>query len=182
MRTRLRGFTIIELIVVMAIIGILATLITINLTNAKYKANYTRVLADMDSIADAARLYKQEKKEWPANVNRNTLPTDTAFSQYLPSWPKTPCPGLCYDYDNYFDPPATQSQIGITIKYCPSANIQFNTLWPPDTLYYYDISNFTSWINNGDSPLPLDIRTMETKTIVCPAQRPDSDFPPPSTP
>jgi len=163
-RRSLHAFTLIELLVVLSIIGILSALISINLTSAKYRANYTRILADMDSIADAAKLYKQEMKDWPPDSNRNILPT--GLNAYLQSWPKSPCSSIGYDWDNITD--ESGQYVGISMKYIPQDDREFAPDWPTDVIYYYDISNFSAW------PLitefaAINIATMPEKRINCPS-------------
>ncbi len=51
------GFTLLELLVVVAIIAILATLILANLNRARQQANDAKVQSEVKSISDAVELY-----------------------------------------------------------------------------------------------------------------------------
>ena len=64
-----RGFTLIELIVVVAIIGILASLVTLNLLDSAAKARDSRRIADVTQIWKAVQLYKANNSEWLPNLS-----------------------------------------------------------------------------------------------------------------
>ena len=59
------GFTLIELIVVISIIGILATIGTATYTTAQQKARDTRRKQDLGALKSALVLYYQDHKEYP---------------------------------------------------------------------------------------------------------------------
>lgn len=52
-----QGFTLVELLIVVAIIGILATVVLISLNDARTKARDVRRLADVRQVALALELY-----------------------------------------------------------------------------------------------------------------------------
>jgi general secretion pathway protein G len=63
-----RGFTLVELMVVVAIIGLLATIVAVNVFNQVPKANLARVTADMSSIENAVGLYKLDTGRYPQTL------------------------------------------------------------------------------------------------------------------
>jgi len=66
---RSRGFTLIELAVVLAIIAVLAAVLTPMVTGYIDQARVARATADVRSIADAARLYQRDVGEFPIWAN-----------------------------------------------------------------------------------------------------------------
>ena len=69
-----RSFTLIELLVVMVIIGILASLIVINVISNASKARDTRRRADLRTIADALDLYYQKYGTYLVSINPTVSP------------------------------------------------------------------------------------------------------------
>lgn len=96
-----KGFTLIELLVVISIIGLLASIVLVSLNSARSKARYTRVLADMKQIAQAAELALDSGStgKYPLDVGPDTLPTE--MSGFMTRWPKPPCSGWTYDWENW---------------------------------------------------------------------------------
>ena len=61
---RKRAFTLIELLIVIAIIGILATVIVVSYVNAQAKSRDNKRRADVQAIASAHQLMYQDSKKW----------------------------------------------------------------------------------------------------------------------
>ncbi len=89
---RTYGFTLVEMMIVLSIIGIL-TAIVIGSTNlSRGKARDARRIGDMKEIQLALALYYDVNKSYPASL-------DTLVSQkYLPSLPTDPAGGTSYEY------------------------------------------------------------------------------------
>ena len=62
------GFTLIELLVVVVIIGILATLATVALSNARSKARDAKRVSDVKQIQTALELYFSEEQSYPVSL------------------------------------------------------------------------------------------------------------------
>ncbi|MDP8245901.1 MAG: prepilin-type N-terminal cleavage/methylation domain-containing protein [Candidatus Hinthialibacter antarcticus] len=99
--TRRRAFTLIELLIVVAIIGILAAIAVPNFLNAITRSKVARVQADLKSIYTAVELYRMERVDYPAapvfaglrlynfSERLKVLTTPTA---YIADIPKDPFP------------------------------------------------------------------------------------------
>ena len=64
-----KGFTLVELIIVIVIIGILAAVTVVGYKNQTAKARDSVRLADLDTIKKALELYKHENGKYPANTD-----------------------------------------------------------------------------------------------------------------
>jgi len=81
-----RGFTLIELIVVIGIIGVLTGMVTINLNMARERARDVRRKNDLKAVQKALEIYKND--QYPQNY-----PTDAEadlVTDYMDDWPVDP--------------------------------------------------------------------------------------------
>lgn len=115
------GFTLVELLVVISIIGILATLI-FPLVGSARKAAYTaRSKAELRAIAMAVERYAIDNNGYPVDANRDLPP---GLEAYLSgnNWPKAPWPGSVYDWDNWppgaLNYPPNVQTYQISIRFC----------------------------------------------------------------
>lgn len=91
---RNKGFTLVELLVVLAIIGILGSIVIASTGASRGKAHDTRRASDMREIQIGLALYYDVNKVYPA-----ALSTLAASDQrFLPSIPKDPQTGADYEY------------------------------------------------------------------------------------
>lgn len=63
--TAQRGFTLIEVMIVVAILGVLATLVVVNVGGQTDKANITAAKSDLQAISQALDLYKLDNFRYP---------------------------------------------------------------------------------------------------------------------
>lgn len=120
-----RGFTIIEILVTMAIIAILAAIVLPSLYQAKKQAYFVRSKSELRSISQAVQMFMlyENGGNYPADANRDLPP---GLEKYLASgnWPKAPWPNSVYDWDNWaptdLDYPPYDTVRQISIRFCPS--------------------------------------------------------------
>jgi prepilin-type N-terminal cleavage/methylation domain-containing protein len=63
------AFTLIELLIVVAIIGILAAIAVPNFLNAQVRAKVAKVSAEQKSVKDAYLMYKLDNNGWPKHID-----------------------------------------------------------------------------------------------------------------
>lgn len=71
-----RGFTLVELLVVVAIISILATIAVPNFLDAQVRAKVSRVMADMSSLAVSLEAYAVDNTSYPPRHHPNPNATN----------------------------------------------------------------------------------------------------------
>lgn len=87
-----RGFTIIELLVVISIIGLLSTVILASLNSARLRARDARRVSDLKQLQVALELYFDKNDKYPSTLNASLL-TPT----YIAVIPNDPS-GTAYGY------------------------------------------------------------------------------------
>lgn len=101
------GFTLIELMVVLVIIGVLAALIVPNVLDRADDARTTAARTDVNNIMQALKLYRLDNQRYPSGeqglqalVTRPTVaPAPVNWKQYLEKLPSDPW-GRPYQYLN----------------------------------------------------------------------------------
>lgn len=123
-----RGFTLIEMLVVISIIGILATLVAANLNSARSRARDAQRKSDIKNISTALRIYYNDKGSYPANDGSNQMIAcdpgttscvwgtewnigTTVYMQTLPKDPLSSAQNYRYTMGSVIDPSDTDSYI-----------------------------------------------------------------------
>lgn len=117
-----KGFTVIELLIVIAIMGILSSLILPSVQTAREKAYYARTLSEYDSMNTAIQMYQEDHDgDYPPDADRDIPPGLGAYlsGDDAGNWPKAPWPGSVYDWDNWDDPDTGDKIYQISIRFCP---------------------------------------------------------------
>jgi len=112
---RKHAFTLIELLIVVAIIGILAAIAVPNFMNARMRATIARMESDMKAIGDALMMYRLDNKCYFNNMSSNPyqelrpLTTPVSYIASIPADPfrvpnaKYASTTTNYDYTAYGD-------------------------------------------------------------------------------
>lgn len=85
------GFTLTEILVTVAIIGILAGVVTVSTTSAREKARDNKRKADIETIAGGLELYYAENKEYPEQSTEGAVSQiEAKLEGYLNNIPEDP--------------------------------------------------------------------------------------------
>lgn len=119
-----KGFTVIELLIVIAIIGILASVVLGAMGRARDKTYISRSKLEYKSMVTALELYYEDNGDYPPDASRDIPPgleEYLATSEGSDQWPNAPWPGSVYDWDNWDDPDNLGEKIyQISIRFCPA--------------------------------------------------------------
>lgn len=88
-RTAEAGFTLIEIMVVIVILGLLATLVVPNIIQSADEARVTKAQTDCKTIEKQVSLYRAKKGRMPESLDTLTEPDDKGV-KYLDELPKDP--------------------------------------------------------------------------------------------
>lgn len=78
--SKTRGFTLVELLVVISIIGVLTTLLMVNFVGSRERANDSRKIQNLNSLKNALRMYYNDNQIYPADKSVLLGPS---FSTYM---------------------------------------------------------------------------------------------------
>src|SRR5512138_3676706 len=97
-----KGFTLIEILIVIIVIGLLTAIVFVSTRNTKEKAYLSRANVELKTFAYALKMYAFEHNgSYPDDVNRDLPAGLEAYLSTAPNWPNAPWPGSVYDWDNW---------------------------------------------------------------------------------
>jgi len=92
-----KGFTLVELLVVVAIIGLLSGMVVISIKNVKAKARDSQRVSDMNTIVTALNMYHNDNNAYPITVEEgiyitgsDTLSVALKNNGAIPTMPTDP--------------------------------------------------------------------------------------------
>ena len=96
-RTSKLGFTLIELMIAMAIIAILAAVTLPRLITARYRAYLSACMVNERNIATALETYRNDNRLYPATIQLLVQANMGGDINKLPTCPSAPTTGYQYD-------------------------------------------------------------------------------------
>ncbi len=150
-----KGFTLVELVIVIAIMGFLMSIVVVSFNNVRAQSRDQRRISDMASIQLALEQYFNKNGQYPITISQllsseflSTVPTSpqpsvNAQYQYLPI-SSTQNPGFCISYQLWITLERTNALASTTKKGFNSQSL------PANGLQKCDISN-TQTVDAGNS-------------------------------
>ncbi len=130
-RIREKGFTLVEILIVIAIISLLASIVLISVFGARERAYFARTQKEMRSMVEALNLYFLDYDyAYPCDVDRSLPPGLEEYLSSRPSWPSAPWPGSVYDYDFWVEDPSSMPDPSNPGSNCPGA-LSYDPKNPP---------------------------------------------------
>jgi prepilin-type N-terminal cleavage/methylation domain-containing protein len=116
MSRRRHGFTIIELMMVMIVMGLLAGLAVLKYVDMRHRARAAQVAADLESVRLAAYGAWYEHNAWPTEAGSGQVPAELV--SYLPQNFSFVKPEYTLDWENFVPPgggPSSGMQLGVVV-------------------------------------------------------------------
>jgi prepilin-type N-terminal cleavage/methylation domain-containing protein len=117
-RKHTRGFTLVELLLVISIIVLLLNTVLPVLNKGRDKAYYARALGEFRSVEASLQQYLNDNGTFPPDANRDIPP---GLEEYLAPgiWPDAAWPGSVFDWENWNDPVTGEKIYQISVRFCP---------------------------------------------------------------
>ncbi len=125
MRRDRRGFTFIEMLIVMIVLGVLASLGILKYIDLKHRAVSAEAIADLQAVRLAAYSAWYETGGWPVETGAGTVPA--GLTPYLSTGFSFSKPAYTLDWENFVPPnggPSAGMQLGVVLT---SSNARLTT-------------------------------------------------------
>jgi len=151
-----KGFTLIEMLIVITIIALLASLILVGMGGARQKARDARRIADLHNVQNALELYFSKNGMYPTSIaNWDALITAlTGAGVGISQVPKDPLNNTTYYYRYGADSTGTDYVLGAQLEQCDIA-LKSDT---DGTVYSIDCSDNNATCANTDTSKVYCIR------------------------
>jgi prepilin-type N-terminal cleavage/methylation domain-containing protein len=116
MSRRRAGFTIVELLTVMILIGVLASIAILKYIDLRHRARAAQAAGDLQTVRIAAYSAWYESGSWPAEAGPGVVPP--ALVQYLPKNFSFARPEYTLDWESFVPPgggPSAGMQVGVVV-------------------------------------------------------------------
>jgi prepilin-type N-terminal cleavage/methylation domain-containing protein len=150
------GFTLVELLIVIAVMGILSSIVFSSVKDGREKAYLSSAKASLKNIYEAIELYIDDNNGYyPPDTNRDIPP---GLEQYLANnaWPKAPWPGSLFDWDNWDDPDTREKIYQISIRFCPGDDIDECRFPSKDWAEDFDVNSSVFFCISGPCRAHID--------------------------
>jgi prepilin-type N-terminal cleavage/methylation domain-containing protein len=109
-RADARGYSLIELLVVMLIIGIVASIALPNLVHARQRAQAAAIVSDFSTVRTIAIEYFSKNSHWPADAGPGVVPAELApLLEGRVNWSQGP---VDYEWENWATPDGRPTHAG----------------------------------------------------------------------
>lgn len=128
-----RGFTIVELLIVIVVIAILATIVIVAYNGITNRAYYNRSQSELASMSKAVQLFYASNSRYPNDVSRGIPAEITPYiNGSSDNWPNAPWPNSVYDYD-YFTGSDGNPVSQMSVRFCPEGGPLSACKFPKET-------------------------------------------------
>ena len=115
-RPNRRGFTVIELLTVLIVMAVLASMMVLRFIDLKHRAISTKATTDMDMVRKAGYARFYDTGAWPVGSGAGTIPGD--LMPYLPNGFTFVRPEYTLEWENFAPPgggPSASYQVAVRL-------------------------------------------------------------------
>jgi general secretion pathway protein G len=151
-----RGFTLVEILIVVVILGILAAIVIPQFTEASTEAKTSSLVTDLQSVRSQIELYKVQHNDNLPGVVATNHPTDVSFEDAMKGYTTVGGVGTTQDDPNGYGPYLMKIPVN---QFTDSINIGKGTADPPASVvgggWYFNTDNGKFWAIDTDDHVAL---------------------------